>query len=262
MVGYLFQLIIYRFVQIILFKYLFDTGNKLFVIVVDDKRTMLQLIQIGVAIIVQISVFIVLMRKIYFKMYLKWIVNLRQKLNPIYGLSILIIPIGLYFYYMSTHSGQYNGIKFNGFLLNLVFFLAGALSEEFIFRGYFYKLMIKKNRKFALYLILLQAFLFTFTHVNNPGGNLVRVMDIFFAGVILGVIAIQGFIYAVAFHFLWNFFQAYGLGINVSGYAFSESMNTLFDAMPWESSILAGIILGIGALISLGFFITKKQKFI
>jgi membrane protease YdiL (CAAX protease family) len=199
------------------------------------------------------------MKKRYLVRYIRWFTKIKQRLNPAIALPIVAIPVLIYVYYYYSYTGQYNGFNFHTFLISANFFLIGALGEEFMFRGFFYRYMINKNRKYTFLLILLQALIFSYFHVNNPGINIIRFLNIFLAGFLLGFIAIKGFLYAVVFHFLWNFMQAYLLGLSVSGYNFTGSLNSIFDAYAWENNILTIIVLGIPVLgLTAAYFKNKK----
>jgi len=212
--------------------------------------------------LVQLSVFILLVKKVYFKKYKNWLLGIKQTLNPIIGILIILIPIGIYVVYFNIFTGEFNEYSSETLLLFAAFFFIGALTEELIFRGYFYKMLIMKNRKYAIYIILFQAFIFTAVHFNNPGHTYLRIAIIFIAGVLLGIIALQGFIYAVIFHFFWNFFQAYLLGINVSGYIFTGSIFTYPTAPAWENNIYTGIFLGLVTMMIFILYLRNRKQFI
>ncbi|MDH4262808.1 MAG: CPBP family intramembrane metalloprotease [Spirochaetia bacterium] len=262
MIAYLIQIILYRFIQLLLFKFMISERFELNVITIDNKRTFFQLIQLAAVFIIQLSIFVLLLKKkVYLKKYFKWIFSYRQTLNPFLGILVVSIPLILYAIYVNLFSGIYNEYFDKIFLYFVLFFFAIALSEELIFRGYFYKLMIKKNKKITIYMILLQALLFTMMHFNNPGHTYTRIGVVFLAGVLLGVVALRGFIYAVIFHFLWNFIQAYLLGTNVSGYRFSGSIFTYPNAPAWENNLYAGLFLCITILLFLILFFKNKKQF-
>jgi len=249
MLAYLIQIFFYRFVQIILFKLMYSSAFQVYVIAIDRQRTFFQLLQFLMVFIVQLSMFTLLLKKVYFKKYLRWLIGLRQTINPFVGILVVMIPIALYAYYYNRYPGEFLEYADEALALFIVFFFLGALTEELIFRGYFYRLMIIKNRKHALYLVVFQAFLFTIMHFNNPSHTYTRIGILFIAGLFLGIIALRGFIYAVLFHFLWNFLQAYMLGINVSGYRFTGSLTSYPGAPAWENNIYSGAFLALAGLV-------------
>jgi membrane protease YdiL (CAAX protease family) len=263
MVAYLIQIFLYRFIQLILFKLMYKEAGKITVILIDNERTWFQLAQLASVFIVQLSIFVLLLKKVYFKKYFKWLIGFRQTLNPFLGIFIVSIPVIFYFYYKYYFFGGFKEGDEKMLFLFVVFFFVGALTEELIFRGYFYKLLIKKNIKYAIPLVFFQAFLFTIMHFNNPGHTYTRIAILFIAGILLGVVALRGFIYALSFHFLWNFLQAYYLGIDVSGYRFTGSiMYTYQDAPAWENSIYTGLFLAATAVIVLVLFIRNRKQFV
>lgn len=100
---------------------------------------------------------------------------------------------------------------------NLVIFLLVGFNEEMITRGYLMG-SIKKlsNKVFALVLV---AVLFSLMHIFNDNFSLVPFLNIFLAGILLGVVYIytERLWFAISLHFTWNFFQGPVFGSQVSG---------------------------------------------
>ena len=262
MVPYLMQIFLFRFVQLIMFKYMYNLKDAVFEVVIDRQRTLFQVIQFAAVFAVQISMFIMLLKKVYLKKYVTWMFSLRQSLNPFMGISVILIPLGIYVMYFNNFTGEYFEYNDETLVLYILFFFIGALAEELVFRGYFYKMLIKKNRKMATYLVLFQAVIFTLAHINNPGNSYVRIGILFLAGILLGLIALRGFLYAVMFHFLWNFLQAYLLGVNVSGYRFVGAVFNYPNAPAWESNIVCGLLLGVVVTVFLAIYYRDRKKLI
>ena len=114
---------------------------------------------------------------------------------------------------------QWTDITFSGTDLFIEFgmLLIVAFYEEIVFRGYILNnLMESFNRWVAL---LLSAVLFTVFHLDNPGINIIPSINIFLAGILLGInyIYTKNLWFAILFHLGWNFFQGPVLGYKISG---------------------------------------------
>lgn len=262
MIAYVLQVLIFHLSQFFLFRYLYEAKFSVNSIMVDEQRTLVQAVQLLGAVLIQLSLFGVMFNKTYLKKFIKWMSKPRQTLHPLLGLLALTIPFILYLIYFYVYPGEYNGFTFNSFFLIVVFFFLGALAEEMIFRGYFFRLLINRNKKRALIYIIGQAALFAFFHYYTPGYTPIRLFVIFIAGILLGLIAIKGFMYAVVFHFLWNFLQAYFLGLEVAGYTFSNSFNTIQHAVSWESNIYSAVLLVAVIAVYLAYYFKDRRKFI
>jgi len=262
MAAYIIQVFLFRFIQLLVFSAIYKQGFEIYVILIDTERTLLQLFLFGAMFIIQLSIFVVMFKKIYFKRYLRWLSRIRPKISAFWGIYTIAIPVIIFFIYYYVYWGTYNEYLDKTLFLFVLFFFFGALTEEFVFRGYFYKVMIKKNKKNAVYLILFQAFLFTIMHINNPGNTYARIGIVFFAGILLGIIALRGFIYVLIFHFLWNFLQAYMMGLSVSGYRFPGSLYTYSGATAWENNYYTGLFVVICSLFALFMFIRNRKQFV
>jgi membrane protease YdiL (CAAX protease family) len=102
-------------------------------------------------------------------------------------------------------------------LLVFTAMLIVAVGEELVFRGYILNNLAKSmNREIAL---LLSSLLFAGFHLLNPNFNLIAFINIFVAGLLLGInyIFTRNLWFGVFLHFSWNFFQGPVLGFKVSG---------------------------------------------
>ena len=150
-------------------------------------------------------------------------------------------------------------INFNqrDFFTSLAFMLMVAVGEELIFRGYILgNLLQSVNRWIALGL---SAIAFTLAHISNPAVDVIAFVNLFIAGLLLGInyLYTKNLCFAIFFHFSWNFFQGPILGYDVSGI----TLQSLFDAdlkgnslltggpFGFEGSILAGILCIIAVLL-------------
>jgi membrane protease YdiL (CAAX protease family) len=101
-------------------------------------------------------------------------------------------------------------------LITIVLILI-AVTEELVFRGYLLNNLLKRMPKQAA--LFISAALFASFHLLNPDINLVAIINLFLAGLLLGVnyIHTKNLGFAIVFHFCWNFLQGPVLGYCVSG---------------------------------------------
>lgn len=110
-------------------------------------------------------------------------------------------------------------LKFDEVVISVLLFLIVAVVEEALFRGYVLKnLMLSTNKYVAL---VISSVLFSLMHGFNPNMSLFSFLDLFCAGMILGITYIftKNLWYPIGLHFGWNLFQTH-LGFNVSGQDF------------------------------------------
>ncbi len=107
-------------------------------------------------------------------------------------------------------------------------FTVAAASEELLFRGYgFQRLVEWLDVKLA---VLVDAVLFGAIHVNNPGAELLPLINIALAGVLLAGVYLRtrSLWAAIGLHWSWNWFTTLfdrpvsGIEIDVPGYDFRE----------------------------------------
>jgi uncharacterized protein len=133
-------------------------------------------------------------------------------------LAPAMLGIGTLILFLSKHL-HWMDLIFDGRQLFIGFgiMLMVAIGEEIVFRGYILNnLMDSFNKWIAL---VISALLFTLFHLNNPGINIIPVINIFLAGVLLGInyVYTRNLWFAILFHLSWNFFQGPLLGYKVSG---------------------------------------------
>ncbi len=140
-----------------------------------------------------------------------------------FGIAITIMVVGTLF----LKSGD--NLIFRGYtfdiaitLQSLFLFLVVALMEEIVVRGYILSsLMQSMNRWLAL---LCSALFFTIMHTTNQQSTPLALLNIFIAGILLGInyIYTKNLWFAMAFHFAWNFVQGNVFGYHVSGLPISK----------------------------------------
>ena len=132
--------------------------------------------------------------------------------------AVLTISVGTLLLYMGNNlTIRFDNFDISNTLFAVLLFIIVAFVEEVIVRGYILSnLMESINRWLALFV---SALLFTLMHLANPGITLMAEVNIFIAGILLGVnyIYTKNLWFAIFFHFAWNFFQGTILGYHVSG---------------------------------------------
>ena len=129
------------------------------------------------------------------------------------------------------------------FLNGLFLMIAIAVGEEMVFRGYILNnLMQKLNRWFAL---AISAALFSLMHSNNPGVDVLAMINLFIGGVLLGInyIYTRNLWFSIFLHTLWNFMQGPVLGFPVSG----VDLRSILQPELKGNILLTGGIFGLEA---------------
>ena len=108
-------------------------------------------------------------------------------------------------------------VDIQGIFLVIGLLIIIAVGEELVFRGYILNNLMQSMPKEAA--LMLSAVLFAVFHSLNPNFNLIAFINIFLAGILLGInyIYTKNLWFAIFFHFSWNFFQGPVLGFQVSG---------------------------------------------
>ena len=146
--------------------------------------------------------------------------NIKNRLNDIWFgvlLGLLIMGLG-YFALFSMNEIHYSNFKYNNedIILSILVFIIIAVMEEALFRGYILRnLMCSVNKYIAL---VISAAIFSVMHGANPNMDWLSLLNLFLAGVLLGVsyVYTKNLWFPIALHFSWNFFQTL-FGFNVSG---------------------------------------------
>ncbi|MEO0570334.1 MAG: type II CAAX endopeptidase family protein [Bacteroidota bacterium] len=101
-------------------------------------------------------------------------------------------------------------------LLSIILFAIIAFTEETLFRGYVLRNLMLSFRPYIG--LLISALFFAIMHGFNPNINLIGLVNLFLAGILLGIPYIfnKNLWFPISLHFSWNFFQSL-FGYNVSG---------------------------------------------
>ncbi len=135
------------------------------------------------------------------------------------GWGFLLILIGFMALWISgmlkISSVQFNPLSIFFFLL---MFIIVALNEEILVRGYILiNLMDSMNKYIAL---IISSLLFATMHLMNANMSLVPAINIFLAGILLGIYFVHkgNLWFPIGMHITWNFFQGPIFGFEVSGH--------------------------------------------
>jgi uncharacterized protein len=155
--------------------------------------------------------------------------SIRNFADPLAGLfiAVAILGTGSLILYFSKHL-QWTDIIFNGkeLFLDLGSLFLVAFYEELVFRGYILNNLMESMNKWTS--LAISALIFTSFHLANPAVNFIPLVNIFLAGLLLGInyIYTKNLWFSIMFHLSWNFFQGPLLGFKVSGINFSTLLQT------------------------------------
>ncbi len=124
---------------------------------------------------------------------------------------------------------EFQGFDPKGLMLYLIMFMLVAILEECMVRTYLlHSLMQSMNKYVAL---VITSAIFSILHAMNPGVDLFSLIELFLAGILLGLWYIhRGNIwFPIGLHFTWNYFQGPVWGHEVSGHAIKESLLKQID---------------------------------
>ena len=134
-------------------------------------------------------------------------------------------------------------------------FIAAAIAEEFLFRGFIFQ-RLRKSIGLSIAQLIIAAY-FLLTHVNNPGmtGNIkvLATINIFIASLMFGLAYVKtnSLIMPITFHFMANWVQGTLLGFGVSGNEQASIMKPIFHNTPdWLSGGSFGLEASIPGLTS------------
>jgi len=181
--------------------------------------------------------------------------------------GLLIIVAG-YLVLEALNQIEYAETIFLGgeFLMTIFLFLIVSISEEIFFRGYVLRNFMESMNKYVA--LFVSALFFALMHAANPNLSLIGNINLFLAGVVLGLpyIYTKNLMFPIAFHFSWNFFQSL-FGFNVSGldsYSLIEFRTTQDTWVSggdfgFEGSVLA-ILFQLTLIVALYAVFNNKKK--
>ncbi|MFP5041426.1 CPBP family intramembrane glutamic endopeptidase [Parasediminibacterium sp. JCM 36343] len=184
--------------------------------------------------------------------------------------AVATLSLGTFLLYLGGNL-TIRGFSFDAqnVMVAILFYVIVAFSEELIIRGYILNSMMESmNRWPALFV---SAILFTLMHVSNPEITPLAGLNIFLAGILLGInyIYTKNLWFAIFFHFGWNFFQGTVLGYHVSGVDVEQGFLRTYTNGPdlitggsfgFEGSIFAAILQVI-VIALLTIYFEKKYGY-
>ncbi|PKQ61452.1 hypothetical protein BZG02_15985 [Labilibaculum filiforme] len=189
----------------------------------------------------------------------------------LYGLLTGFIMMGagsLILYY--TGHLYFESITFSliGLTQSLLLFILVAINEEVFVRGYLLRNFMDSMNKYIA--LIVSSLLFMALHLLNPNLSLVGTINIFLAGLLLGIsyIFTKNLWFPLALHFSWNFFQGPIFGFEVSGtsstplitHSIQGSELITGGQFGLEGSIIATVLCSLGILLF--WRIYKKQDIV
>ena len=133
-----------------------------------------------------------------------------------WGFILMLIGFGvLWISGMLTVTGiQFDPVSLSFYLL---MFIIVAFNEEILMRGYVLINLMDSMNKYAA--LILSSLLFSGMHLMNANMSIVPAINIFLAGILLGIYFIHkgNLLFPIGMHFTWNFFQGPIFGFEVSG---------------------------------------------
>jgi len=160
----------------------------------------------------------------------------------------------------------YKGLDLKAFLVSVLIFIIIALTEELLVRGYVLNTLMSSMNKYLA--LIISAIIFSLLHSFNPNISLYSLLNLFFAGILLGLsyLFTKNLVFPIALHFSWNFCQGTIFGFNVSGMNFwslfvikLKTNNYLNGGkFGFENSILCTVFQLIAILIVYNLF--KKSR--
>jgi membrane protease YdiL (CAAX protease family) len=154
-----------------------------------------------------------------------------------------------------------------GLITSVLLFIFVAFNEEIMLRGYVLRNLMNTTNKYTA--LILSAILFALLHIFNAHIDLIGFINIFLAGILLGIsyIFTKNLFFPAGLHFAWNLTQSL-LGFNVSGNnSYSLLHYELSKDKPWlsggafgfEASILS-LVFELILIVIIFFIFHKRQK--
>ncbi|MCF6212826.1 MAG: CPBP family intramembrane metalloprotease [Flavobacteriaceae bacterium] len=185
------------------------------------------------------------------------------------GLGALIMVLG-YFILIFLNQIHFQKLIFNPkeILLSILVFTVVAIMEESLVRGYILRNFMNSFNKYVA--LIITSLIFSLMHAANPNVDLFSLINLFIAGLLLGIsyIYTKNLWFPIGLHLGWNLFQTL-LGFNVSGQDFyslvvhSISENNILNGgtFGFEGSILS-IIAEVICVIGIAYYYNIKTKLI
>ncbi len=175
-------------------------------------------------------------------------------LGSLLGAVLMLAPAFL-LWIIGFVSWKMNAVEPSSILSATGLFIAVAIAEEFLFRGFVFQRLIESIGTWGAQLLLAAYFLLI--HANNPGMEgtirIVASVNIFLASIMFGLAFLRSGSLAmpIGLHFMANWVQGTLLGFGVSGDDQSGIFKPVIDASapPWMTGGAFGLEASIPGLI-------------
>ena len=160
--------------------------------------------------------------------------------------------------YIIVDTVDFDFLLFGGFIL--LFFVQSSF-EEIVSRSFMIpSITARSNIWVALFI---SSSLFAILHLTNPSISLTSTINIFLAGLVLGLLYLryQSIWPAISFHAAWNFFQGSFYGFEVSGhevYSYIDSTENGPDWLTGGSFGFEGSLMTTLLLLSYSIYLYDK----
>ena len=133
----------------------------------------------------------------------------------------------------------------------LILFAVVSLNEEIAIRGYILQNLSKSFNKYIA--LAISSLVFMIMHLGNPNLDILPIVNLFLAGIFLGVYRIHknNLWFPIGAHLTWNYLQGPIYGFEVSG----NKINSLFEQNLNGHDILTGGDFGYEGSIILTVFL-------
>lgn len=180
-------------------------------------------------------------------------------------IAVAFITIGFFMMrllnYMDIIDIEFDARLFVGFIL---LFLVQSSFEEVVSRSFMIPSITARSNVWIA--LLISSSLFAVLHLTNPSISIISTLNIFLAGLVLGLLYLrfESVWPAISFHAAWNFFQGSFYGFEVSGYdvySLIDSAETGPDWFTGGSFGFEGSVITTTLLICYsGYLIDKWNK--
>jgi len=126
---------------------------------------------------------------------------------------------------------------------SVLLFAIVAFNEEIMARGYLLRVVMESAGKY--WALAISSLVFALLHAMNPNFSWIAMVNLFLAGILLGVYYIhyKNLWFSIGLHFTWNFVQGPIWGSNVSG----TSSEAVFTQQLSGNELLTGGAFGFEA---------------
>jgi membrane protease YdiL (CAAX protease family) len=171
--------------------------------------------------------------------------------------GFLILLLGGYLSLDNVH------LDLSNLIISITLFIIVALNEEIMIRGYVLGNLSESYNRYSA--LLISAAIFMLLHLANAHLSPIALLNLFLAGVLLGVYYIfqRNLWFSIGLHFTWNFFQGPVYGFEVSGL----KTDRIFHSSVKGSALITGGDFGFeGSLLAtviillMIYFIHQKYR--